>query len=292
MAFAKLYFAQNMRVRAILNPKLSYFCMSKQNKQAMQREKIYELLERKYKEYNSSSFIETDPISIPHRFAKKQDIEIAAFLSATIAWGNRKSIITSANKLMNLMDNAPHDFVLNHQDKDLKRLLDFKHRTFNTTDTLYFIEFLKQHYSKHESLEDAFLKTEIKNSQAETLSSFHNYFFSLEDSPHRTRKHVATPVRGSTCKRMNMFLRWMVRKDKSGVDFGIWKKLKPAQLLIPLDVHVDRTARKLGLIKRKQTDWVTVVELTENLKQFDAKDPVKYDFALFGISVLDKMQIH
>lgn len=258
----------------------------------MQREKIYDLLERKYKEYNSASFIDADPISIPHRFAKKQDIEIAAFFSATIAWGNRKSIITSANKLMNLMDNAPHDFVLNHQDNDLKNLLDFKHRTFNATDTLYFVEFLKQHYLKNESLEDAFLKSEIKNSQAETLSGFHNYFFSLEDSPHRTRKHVATPVRGSTCKRMNMFLRWMVRKDKHGVDFGIWKKIKPAQLLIPLDVHVDRTARKLGLIKRKQTDWQTVVELTENLKTFDPKDPVKYDFALFGISVLDKMLIH
>jgi uncharacterized protein (TIGR02757 family) len=258
---------------------------------AMNREFIFELLERKYKEYNLPAFIENDPISIPHLFSKKQDIEIAAFFSATIAWGNRKSIIASANKLMNLMDNSPHDFVLHHQDNDLKNLLQFKHRTFNATDTLYFVEFLKQHYSKHESLEDAFLKSGIKNSQAETLSGFHNYFFSLEDSPHRTRKHVATPVRGSTCKRMNMFLRWMVRKDKIGVDFGIWKRIKPAQLLVPLDVHVDRTARKLGLIKRKQTDWETVVELTENLKQFDAKDPVKYDFALFGISVLDKMQI-
>ncbi len=258
----------------------------------MKENSVYQLLERKYKEFNSSSFVENDPISIPHRYSKKQDIEIAAFFSATIAWGNRKSIITSANKLMTLMDNAPHDFILNHEEKDLKNLMDFKHRTFNTTDTLYFVEFLKQHYLKHESLEDAFLKSEIKNSQAEALSEFHNYFFSLEDSPHRTRKHVATPVRGSTCKRMNMFLRWMVRKDKSGVDFGLWKKLKPSQLLIPLDVHVDRTARKLGLIKRKQTDWETVVELTENLKQFDPKDPVKYDFALFGISVLDKMQIH
>lgn len=263
----------------------------------MQREKIYELLERKYKEHNSAVFIETDPISIPHRFSKKQDIEIAAFFSATIAWGNRKSIITSANKLMNLTDNAPHDFVLNHQDKDLKRLLDFKHRTFNATDTLYFVEFLKQHYLKHESLEEAFLKSEVRSRMSEAttenaIAIFHENFFSLEDSPHRTRKHIATPVRGSTCKRMNMFLRWMVRKDKSGVDFGIWKKIKPAQLLIPLDVHVDRTARKLGLIKRKQTDWETVLELTENLKSFDPKDPVKYDFALFGISVLDKMLIH
>lgn len=263
----------------------------------MNRDKIYELLERKYKEYNSASFIDTDPISIPHRFSKKQDIEIAAFFSATIAWGNRKSIITSANKLLNLMDNAPHDFVLNHKDKDLKQLIDFKHRTFNATDTLYFVDFLKLHYSKYESLEDAFLKSEVRSRMSEAvtenaIANFHENFFSLEDAPHRTRKHVATPVRGSTCKRMNMFLRWMVRKDKHGVDFGIWKKIKPAQLLIPLDVHVDRTARKLGLIKRKQTDWQTVIELTENLKQFDAKDPVKYDFALFGISVLDKMQIH
>lgn len=263
----------------------------------MEREKIYKLLERKYKEYNSVAFIESDPISIPHRFSKKQDIEIAAFFSATIAWGNRKSIITSANKLMNIMDNAPRDFILNHQDNDLKRLLEFKHRTFNATDTLYFVEFLKQHYTKQESLEDAFLKPGDRSRKTEVntgkhLVGFHENFFSLEDSPLRTRKHVATPVRGSTCKRMNMFLRWMVRKDKSGVDFGIWKKIKPAQLLIPLDMHVDRTARNLGLIKRKQTDWQTVIELTENLKQFDAIDPVKYDFALFGISKLDKMQIH
>jgi uncharacterized protein (TIGR02757 family) len=251
---------------------------------------VYTLLEKKYREYSNAAFIENDPIAIPHRFSKKQDIEIAAFFSATIAWGNRKSIISSANKLMSLMDNAPHDFVLNHQDKDLKRLLDFKHRTFNATDTLYFIEFLKHHYSKYESLEDAFCANRQLNTES-SLIAFHENFFSLEDAPHRTRKHVATPVRGSTCKRMNMFLRWMVRKDKSGVDFGLWKKLKPAQLLIPLDVHVDRTARKLGLIKRKQTDWETVIELTNNLKQFDPKDPVKYDFALFGISVLDKMQI-
>lgn len=257
----------------------------------MQREKIYELLERKYKQYNSSSFIVTDPISVPHRFTKKQDIEIIGFWIAMLAWGNRKSIITSGNKLVELMDGAPHDFVLNHQPKDLKRFLDFKHRTFNATDALYFIEFFKQHYSKHESLEDAFLKSEIGNSQSKILSSFHDYFFSLEDSPHRTRKHIATPIRGSTCKRMNMFLRWMVRKDKNGVDFGLWKRIKPSQLFVPLDVHVDRTARKLGLIKRKQTDWQTVVELTEKLKSFDPKDPVKYDFALFGLSVLDKLEI-
>ncbi len=259
----------------------------------MKREQVYELLERKYKEYNSASFIAADPISVPHRFTKLQDIEIIGFWIAMLAWGNRKSIISSGNRLVELMDGAPHDFVLNHQDKDLKRFLDFKHRTFNATDALYFIEFFKQHYSRHESLEDAFLKQGIRKSenQENRLTAYHEYFFSLEDAPHRTRKHIATPERGSTCKRMNMFLRWMVRKDKHGVDFGLWKKIKPAQLYIPLDVHVDRTARKLGLIRRKQTDWETVVELTENLKTFDPKDPVKYDFALFGISVLDKMEI-
>lgn len=254
----------------------------------MKREQVYELLERKYKEYNSSAFIDTDPISIPHRFTKLQDKEIIGFWVAMLAWGNRKSIITSGNKLVELMDGAPHDFVLNHQEQDLKRFLDFKHRTFNATDALYFIEFFKQHYSHHNSLEDAFVSKGIKGSR---LEAFHEYFFALEDAPYRTRKHIATPLRGSTCKRMNMFLRWMVRKDKHGVDFGLWKKIKPAELYIPLDVHVDRTARKLGLIKRKQTDWETVVELTENLKGFDPKDPVKYDFSLFGISVLDKMDI-
>ncbi|MES2619906.1 MAG: TIGR02757 family protein [Bacteroidota bacterium] len=258
----------------------------------MTRDFVYNLLEKKYAEYNSGFFIENDPISIPHRFSKKQDIEIAAFFSATIAWGNRKSIITSANRLMLLMDNAPHDFITNHKEKDLNRLLDFKHRTFNATDVLYFIEFLKQHYNKHDSLENAFTgrkdKWNVGLNTETALACFHENFFSLEDFPHRTRKHVATPVRGSTCKRMNMFLRWMVRNDKNGVDFGLWKQIKPSQLLIPLDVHVDRVARKLGLIKRKQTDWETVLELTENLKTLDSKDPVKYDFALFGLGVLDK----
>jgi uncharacterized protein (TIGR02757 family) len=260
----------------------------------MKREQVYELLERKYREYNSSAFIDTDPISIPHRFSKLQDKEIIGFWVAMLAWGNRKSIIASGNKLVELMDGAPHDFVVNHQEHDLKRFLNFKHRTFNATDALYFIEFFKQHYSSYNSLEDAFANPGIRKTgnQENRLEAFHNYFFSLEDAPQRTRKHIATPLRGSTCKRMNMFLRWMVRKDKHGVDFGLWKKIKPSQLYIPLDVHVDRTARKLGLIKRKQTDWETVVELTENLKGFDPKDPVKYDFSLFGISVLDKMQIH
>ncbi|MFN8321924.1 MAG: TIGR02757 family protein [Chitinophagales bacterium] len=263
----------------------------------MKEEQIYELLEHKFKQYNSTAFIETDPICLPHQFTKLQDIEIIGFWVAMLAWGNRKSIITSGNRLLQWMDNAPHDFILHHQESDLKQFLGFKHRTFNATDTLYFIEFFKNHYKRYTSLEDAFMTDNLKktyrmSNTEQSLIHFHNHFFSLEDSPNRTRKHIATPVRGSTCKRINMFLRWMVRKDRRGVDFGLWKKIKPSQLLIPLDVHVDRTARKLGLIKRRQTDWKTVLELTENLKRFDPKDPVKYDFALFGLSVLDKMEIN
>jgi uncharacterized protein (TIGR02757 family) len=260
---------------------------------AASHDEIYELLERKYTEFNASVFIEDDPISIPHSFSKKQDIEIMGFWTAVLSWGNRKSIINSAQNLVSLMDGAPHDFILGHQEKDLKKMLAFKHRTFNATDTLYFIEFFKNYYQKHDSLEDAFYNTMTKKSATveSGLVGFHELFFALEDAPHRTKKHVSTPVRKSTCKRLNMYLRWMVRHDKAGVDFGIWKKIKPTQLLCPLDVHVDRVARKLGLIKRNQTDWETVLELTENLKSFDPKDPVKYDFALFGIGVLDKADI-
>jgi uncharacterized protein (TIGR02757 family) len=262
-------------------------------KTAANHNKIHDFLEQKYVEFNAISFIEGDPISIPHSFTKKQDIEIMAFWTAMLSWGNRKSIISSAKKLVDLMDGAPHDFILGHQEKDLKKFLQFKHRTFNATDTLYFIEFFNYYYQKHDSLEDAFSASLTKKSvNVESgLAGFHDLFFSLEDAPHRTKKHIATPIRKSTCKRINMFLRWMVRKDKGGVDFGIWNKIKPAQLLCPLDVHVDRVGRKLGLIERKQTDWETVLELTENLRSFDAKDPVKYDFALFGIGVLDKADV-
>jgi uncharacterized protein (TIGR02757 family) len=254
----------------------------------LNKDKVHELLDRKYKEYNTSAFIDSDPVLIPHLFSKKQDIEIIGFWTAMLAWGTRKGIISSAKKLIKLMDGAPHEFVLNHKDADLKPFLDFKHRTFNATDALYFIEFFQQYYKQHKSLEDAFLVSGKQENIESGLVAFHNKFFSLDDAPHRTKKHIATPVRKSTCKRINMFLRWMVRNDNNGVDFGIWKKIKPAQLLCPLDVHVDRVARKLGLIRRKQTDWQTVLELTENLKQFDAKDPVKYDYALFGIGVMEK----
>ncbi len=257
------------------------------------RDRIFELLEMKFKEYSTASFIDNDPVSIPHQFTKKQDIEIAGLFAATLAWGQRKTIIANAKRLMEWMDNAPHDFIRNHRETDLKKFLAFKHRTFNATDTLYFIEFLKTHYSQHESLEDAFLRAHstISANTEKAIVGFHELFFSLEDAPQRTRKHVSTPVKKSTCKRLNMYLRWMVRKDRNGVDFGIWKRIKPSQLLIPLDVHVDRTARQLGLIKSKQTNWQTVLELTDNLKTFDGNDPVKYDFALFGLSVIEKAQM-
>ncbi|MBA2761857.1 MAG: TIGR02757 family protein, partial [Segetibacter sp.] len=183
----------------------------------------------------------------------------------------------------------PYEFCLNHDEGDLKKLLYFKHRTFNTTDLLYFIQFFKHHYKRSSSLEDAFTLTQHKKFSIESaLIAFHNYFFSLKDSPTRTRKHVATPERNSTCKRLNMFLRWMVRKDNSGVDFGIWKKIKPAQLIAPIDVHVARVARKLKLLQRKQTDWQAALELTDSLRKFNSKDPVKYDFALFSLGVMEK----
>ena len=188
------------------------------------------------------------------------------------------------------MDDAPYDFILHHAETDRARFLDFKHRTFQATDTLWFLEFLQQYYRQHNSLESAFSRhitpgdANIENA----LRGFHDTFFTHPDAPARTRKHVATPARGSTCKRLNMFLRWMVRKDATGVDFGIWSSISPAQLLIPLDVHVERVARRLGLLQRKQSDWQAVLELTENLKAFDPNDPVKYDFALFGLGVLEK----
>jgi uncharacterized protein (TIGR02757 family) len=251
----------------------------------MKRDKLYILLEKSYAQFNKPDFIENDPISLPHLFSKKQDIEIIAFWVSMIAWGNRKSIINSGKKLIELMDGAPHQFIIQHHDTDLKRFEDYKHRTFNYTDSLYFIEFLKHHYIQNESLETAFAQN-LKNGDSTTenaLIGFHEYFFSLEYAPQRTRKHIATPQRNSTCKRLNMFLRWMVREDKSGIDFSLWKKIKPAQLLCPLDVHVDKKARALGLLTREKTDWQAVLELTTALRSFDPKDPVKYDLALFGM---------
>lgn len=247
-------------------------------------------LDQKVEEFNNPAFIIHDPVSIPHLFTKKQDIEIAGFWAAVLAWGQRVTIINKCKELFALMDNAPHQFIMEHEESDLKRFLNFKHRTFNTTDTLYFISFFKWYYSLSESLEDAFvqgLSVDAEDTE-KGLINFHNLFFSLPDFPDRTKKHIATPARKSACKRINMFLRWMVRKDDCGVDFGIWHKLQPAQLVCPCDLHVDRVARKLGLITRKQTDWQTAVELTNRLKEFDPADPVKYDFALFGLGVEEK----
>jgi uncharacterized protein (TIGR02757 family) len=250
-------------------------------------EQLKIFLDKKVAEYNTIEFIEADPISIPHLFSKKQDIEIAGLFAAVFAWGQRKTIINKSKALMDLMDNAPHDFVLHFSAKDLKRLQHFKHRTFNFTDLSYFLHFLQQHYKKHTSLENAFVPKTKSFDTKDALIHFHQYFFSLENLPARTKKHIASPLQNSTCKRINMYLRWMVRHDNNGVDFGLWKKIKPAQLYCPLDLHVDRVARKLGLIQRKQNDWQTVEELTANLKKLDADDPVKYDFALFGLGVME-----
>lgn len=256
----------------------------------MNQTALKELLESNVKRYNRADFIKDDPISIPHQLSKLQDIEIMGFWAAMLAWGLRKTIINKCQELLTLMDGAPHDFICNHQEHDLKRFENFKHRTFNATDTLYFIEFFKHYYKNNDSLENAFAgslaPTDVHVGNA--LKGFHELFFSLPDFPKRTQKHIATPVRKSACKRLNMFLRWMVRKDNQGVDLGLWNRISPSQLLCPLDVHVDRVGRKLGLIHRKQRDWQTVLELTANLRQFDSDDPVKYDFALFGIGVMQK----
>lgn len=255
--------------------------------------------------YNQPSFIPNDPVCIPHMFTKKQDIEIAGLFAAVFAWGNRTTIIQKSKELMQLMGQAPYDFCIHHTDKDLQKLLQFKHRTFNATDLLYFIEFLQHHYTHYKSLEDAFILPKEKHSttrhskmklwddplqgpMAKALIHFQEYFFSLASAPPRTRKHIASPAKGSTCKRLNMYLRWMVRKDKNGVDFGIWTKLKPADLICPIDLHVARVSKRFGLLHRKQIDWQAAVELTNYLKTLDPKDPVKYDFALFGLGVIEK----
>jgi uncharacterized protein (TIGR02757 family) len=220
-------------------------------------------------------------------FQKKQDIEIAGFFAAIFAWGNRTTIINKSKELMNRMDNDPYNFIQNHTEQDLKRLIGFKHRTFNDTDLLYFIDFFHHHYSKHKSFETAF--SMHGDSVEQMLIGFHHYFFSLEHVPPRTRKHIATPERNSTCKRLNMYLRWMVRQN-SEVDFGIWKKIKSSQLICPVDLHVARVAKRFNLLHRKQNDWNTALELTEYLRTLDAQDPVKYDFALFGLGVIEKYQ--
>ncbi|UEG52201.1 TIGR02757 family protein [Mucilaginibacter daejeonensis] len=267
-------------------------------------------LDAKVAQYNRPEFIQNDPIVIPHQFKLKQDIEIMGFWAATLAWGQRVTIIKKCRELITLMDGAPYDFVINHQEPDLKKLLAFKHRTFNDIDTLYFISLFRHHYERFDSLEDAFLPpSPLKGEQAgkeevrtiynppsggggvsieSSLNHFRQYFFSLPDHPHRTKKHVSSPSQKSTCKRLNMFLRWMVRKDDAGVDLGIWDRISMADLVCPCDLHVDRVARRLKLITRKQTDWQTALELTQHLRDLDPADPVKYDFALFGLGIEER----
>jgi uncharacterized protein (TIGR02757 family) len=261
----------------------------------MDKKYLRQFLDRKVDEYNNLSFIPLDPVSIPHLFTKKQDIEIAGFFAATFAWGNRTTIINKCRELMKLMDNSPHDFMVHHKEKDRRRFIGFRHRTFNDTDLIYFLSFLQHHYIKHASLEEAFFPKKIFNEQdpeieimEKALNYFYTYFFSLEYVPVRTKKHVASPTKNSGCKRLNMYLRWMIRNDGRGVDFGIWKKANASQLIIPLDVHVARVAKHFKLLTRPNADWQSALELTANLRTFDKNDPVKYDFALFALGIIEK----
>ena len=238
-------------------------------------------------QYNNKSFIESDPIQIPHQYTLKEDIEISAFLVATLAWGKRITIIQKSNRLMTLMGNSPYDFILNHSESDIEKLNDFTHRTFNGIDCQFFIKSLHNIYANHSGLENIFTLNQGKTQMHESIVNFRTLFFETEHWI-RTRKHVSDPSTGAASKRLHMFLRWMIRRDTNGVDFGLWKKITPAQLICPVDVHVGRVSRHFNLLKRKQVDWLAAVELTEALRQFDPKDPVKYDFALFGLGVLEK----
>lgn len=255
----------------------------------MNKNDLKDFLNSKVDKYNQPFFISNDPISIPHAFSRKQDIEIAGFFAAIFSWGNRTTIINKSRELLQLMDNVPYEFCMNAGPAGLKRLLGFKHRTFNATDLLYFIEFFKYHYSSNDSLEIAFAKWMNTNDKTveNGLKGFYEYFFSLADIPERTRKHIASPAKNSSCKRLNMFLRWMVRNDGRGVDFGLWKNISSSQLICPLDVHVARVARQFNLLQRTQSDWMAAMELTDYLRTLDMADPVKYDFALFGIGITD-----
>lgn len=253
----------------------------------MTQNDLKEFLDAKVEQYNRPEFLESDPIQIPHQFQKKEDIEISAFLTATIAWGNRKSIINNATRMMNLLDNSPHDFIMNHKEADLEKLIGFVHRTFNAGDLNYFIRSLKNIYEKHGGLENVFQQKNTADSIQPAISNFKKTFFELEHQT-RTTKHVSDPFKGSAAKRINMFLRWMVRNNTTGVDFGLWNKISPSILSCPLDVHSGNVGRKLNLLKRKQNDAKALAELDKSLRKLDPKDPVKYDFALFGLGVFEK----
>lgn len=253
----------------------------------MKKSEIKAFLDYKVEEYNHPKFIETDPIQIPHRFNLKEDIEIAGFLTATIAWGNRKSILTNANRLMELLDNAPYEFIMNHEEEDLIPLEKFVHRTFNGADLQFFVKSLQNIYRNHGGLERIFFRYATRDHLQESIHEFKKIFFEIPHLP-RTQKHISDPLKNSAAKRINMYLRWMVRKDGANVDLGIWKMLTPSQLSCPLDVHSGNTARKLGILKRKQNDARALQELDAYLRKLDPVDPVKYDFALFGLGVFEK----
>ncbi|WP_223034332.1 TIGR02757 family protein [Hanstruepera marina] len=253
----------------------------------MRNSELKDFLDSKVFQYNNPKFIESDPIQIPHQFSNKEDIEISGFLTATIAWGNRKSIINNSRKMMDLLDNAPYDFVINHQETDLKKLENFVHRTFNGIDLITFISGLKHVYKNHKGLESVFEKYAEKTSLQNAIHEYKKVFFEIEHLP-RTQKHISDPLKNSAAKRINMFLRWMVRPNTTGVDFGIWKNIKPSQLSCPLDIHSGNVARKLGLLNRKQNDAKALQELDNSLRAMDSNDPVKYDFALFGLGVFEK----
>ena len=250
----------------------------------MNRSELKEFLDEKVELYNNPNFIESDPIQIPHLYSLKEDIEIAGFLAATIAWGNRKMIINNAKKMMELMGNSPYDFVMSHSESQLEKLESFVHRTFNGQDFIGFTKGLQHIYQNHNGLEAIFSKQ--NPSMQHTISKFKQSFFEI---PHlsRTEKHISDPLNGSAAKRINMYLRWMVRNDNKGVDLGIWKTISPSLLSCPLDVHSGNVARKLELLSRKQNDAKALAELDKNLRSLDADDPVKYDFALFGLGVFE-----
>lgn len=253
----------------------------------MKLEELKEFLDEKAALYNQLSFIDSDPIQIPHRFSVKEDIEISGFLAATLAWGNRKMIINKLNDLMERMGNSPYDFVINYSEDDFPKIETFKHRTLNSLDMDFYIRSLRNIYQNHGGLEAVFSFSETDEDSFTAIENFRSIFLEI---PHETRsqKHLSSPAKGSAAKRINMFLRWMVRKDNQGVDFGIWNSISPSQLVCPLDVHSGNVARHLGILTRKQSDWKAAMELHHKLKEFDPNDPTKYDYALFGLGVFEK----
>ncbi len=253
----------------------------------MTKSELKEFLDNKVEQYNSPKFIESDPIQIPHQFTKKEDIEITAFLTATIAWGKRQMIIKNSNRMVEIMDNSPYDYVMNHSETDLEKTAPFVHRTFNGDDFSFFVKSLQNIYLHHNGLEGVFNQFTVDENNKRVIHNFKKVFFEVSHQS-RTMKHVSDPMKGSASKRINMFLRWMVRRDNAGVDFGLWKDIPMSKLSCPLDVHSGNVARKLRLLRRKQNDWKALEELDTNLRKLDANDPTKYDFALFGLGVFEK----